>query len=86
MRVTVRLFGGYREAIGRDRLEVEVPELGTVEAAWAAVVDRHPVLDQYRPYTLFALGNDYVQAEHPLRPGDELCFFPPVSGGARRGR
>lgn len=53
-----------------------------MEAAWAAVVDRHPQLAGYRPFTLFAVGQDYVPAEHPLKAGDELCLFPPVSGGA----
>lgn len=81
MRVRVRLFARYREAAGQERLEVDLPEDGTVEAAWSAVVARHPALAQYRPYTLFAVGHDYVSPEHPLKPGDELCLFPPVSGG-----
>ena len=78
----MRLFARYREAIGRERLEVEVPEGGTVEAAWQAVVVRHPELGRYRPFTLFAVGHDYVQPDHTLRPGEELCLFPPVSGGS----
>jgi len=82
VQVRVRLFARYREATGRERLEVDLPEGGTVEAAWAAVVDRHPQLAGYRPFTLFAVGQDYVQAEHPLKAGDELCLFPPVSGGS----
>ena len=82
MRIGVRLFARYREAAGRERLEVEVPDGGTVEAAWSAVVDRHPQLIPYRPFTLFAVGNEYVDAEHRLAPSDELCLFPPVSGGS----
>jgi MoaE-MoaD fusion protein len=82
VRVGVQLFARYREAAGRDRLEVDLPEGGTVEAAWQAVTERFPVLSRYRPFTLFALDNDYVAPDHPLRPGDELCLFPPVSGGA----
>lgn len=81
MRVGVRLFAGYREAAGRERIEVELPEGGTVEAAWAAIVECHPELSRYRAFTLFAVGNDYVSADHPLRDGEELCLFPPVSGG-----
>jgi molybdopterin converting factor small subunit len=45
------------------------------------VVDRHPQLAPYRPFTLFAVGHDYVEDDHRLKPGDELCLFPPVSGG-----
>jgi molybdopterin synthase catalytic subunit len=82
VRIGVRLFARYREAAGRERLEVELPDGGTVEAAWSAVVDRHPQLTPYRPFTLFAVGNEYVGAEHRLAPSDELCLFPPVSGGS----
>jgi MoaE-MoaD fusion protein len=82
MTVRVRLFARYREAAGRDRLDLDLPDGGTVESAWNAVVARHPDLAPYRPYTLFAVGHDYVGADHRLRPGDELCFFPPVSGGS----
>jgi molybdopterin synthase catalytic subunit len=83
VRVRVRLFARYREATGRERLEVDLPDGGTVEQAWSAVVGRHPELQPYRPHTLFAVGHDYVTAEHRLRADDEVCLFPPVSGGAR---
>lgn len=82
MKVQVRFFALYREAAGRDHVELELAEGGTVEAAWAAVAERYPVLRPYRPHTLFAVGQDYVAPEHPLRPGDEVCLFPPVSGGS----
>ena len=82
MRVRVRLFARYREATGRERLDLELPEDGTVEHAWAAIVGRHPELEPYRPFTLFAVGTEYVEPEHRLAPDDELCLFPPVSGGA----
>jgi molybdopterin synthase catalytic subunit/molybdopterin converting factor small subunit len=83
LKVEVRLFARYREAAGHDRVELELPEGGTAEAAWEAVSHRFPVLGPYRPFTLFAVRNDYVRPDHALREGDELCLFPPVSGGAR---
>ena len=82
MKVQVRLFARYREAAGRDRVELDLPEGGTVEAAWEAVTSRFPSLSAYRPFTLFAVGNDYVGPERSLLPGEELCLFPPVSGGS----
>jgi molybdopterin converting factor subunit 1 len=82
VRVRVLLFARYREATGQERVDVELPDGGTVETAWKAMVDRHPELAQYRPYTLFAVGHDYVEPDHRLRPDDELCLFPPVSGGS----
>jgi MoaE-MoaD fusion protein len=82
MKVQVRLFARYREAVGRDRVDLELPEGGTAQAAWEAVSHRFPVLGPYRPFTLFAVRNDYIEPSHTLREGDELCLFPPVSGGA----
>jgi molybdopterin synthase catalytic subunit/molybdopterin converting factor small subunit len=82
VRVRVHLFARYREAAGRQQVDLDLPEGGTVETAWKAIVTHHPQLEQYRPYTLFALGHDYVEADHPLKSGDELLLFPPVSGGS----
>ncbi|HKZ04998.1 MAG TPA: molybdenum cofactor biosynthesis protein MoaE [Methylomirabilota bacterium] len=82
MKVQVRLFARYREAAGRDRVEIDLPEGGTVETAWDAVTSRFPALSAYRPFTLFAVDQDYVPPDRALRPGDELCLFPPVSGGS----
>ena len=28
-----------------------------------------------------AVNQDYAQPEDPVRPGDEVAFFPPVTGG-----
>ena len=60
MRIRVRLFARYREAAGRERIELELPEGETVESAWSAVTERLPELARYRPYTLFAVGHEYV--------------------------
>jgi molybdopterin converting factor subunit 1 len=81
MRVGVRLFARYREATGRERVEVEVPAGATVEDVWTAVAAAHPVLRPYRPHTFFAVENDYVEPERRVEPGEEIACFPPVSGG-----
>lgn len=28
-----------------------------------------------------AVNQDYVPLDHPVKPGDEVAFFPPVTGG-----
>ena len=81
VRVPVHLFARYREAAGRDRVEVDVPDGATVEDVWAALTVAHPALARYRPHTLFAVGNEYVGPDRPVRPGEEVACFPPVSGG-----
>ncbi len=83
MQVNVRLFARYREAVGHDRLELELPVGATVEAVWAEVVRAYPALAPFGPHTLFAVGPDYVERDRPLQGGEELYLFPPVSGGRR---
>jgi molybdopterin converting factor subunit 1 len=82
VKVAVLLFARYREAVGRDRVEVDVPAGATVEEIWRALSAAHPALARYRPHTLFAVGNEYVTADRPVHPGEELACFPPVSGGS----
>jgi molybdopterin converting factor small subunit len=82
VRVPVALFARYREAVGRGRVEVDVADSATVEDVWTALAAVHPVLSRYRPHTLFAVGTDYVEPDRPVRPGEEVACFPPVSGGA----
>jgi molybdopterin synthase sulfur carrier subunit len=33
------------------------------------------------PNTLMAVNMEYVTQDHPVKDGDEVAFFPPVSGG-----
>ena len=73
MQVQVRLFARYREAAGRDRVELDLPEGGTVETAWEAVTSRVPSLSAYRPFTLFAVDNDYVGPERPPQIADNYA-------------
>jgi sulfur-carrier protein len=82
VRIPVALFARFREAVGRGRVEVEVAEGATVEDVWTALAAAHPALTRYRPHTLFAVGTDYVPANHQVRAGEEVACFPPVSGGA----
>ena len=40
-----------------------------------------PSLENYRTSALFAVNSDFVGLDTPVRDGDEIAIFPPVSGG-----
>ena len=75
MSITVRLFASLRERIGFDETRLdETPS--KVAEAWQRVTDIE------RPSnTLAAVNHEYVDLDHPLADGDEVAFFPPVTGG-----
>jgi MoaD family protein len=80
-RVRVRLFAIQRELAGAREIAIELAPGATIEAAWAAVVERHPVLAPGRPSVRFARNGEYADPETALADGDELAIIPPVSGG-----
>jgi molybdopterin synthase catalytic subunit len=81
-RIRVRLFAIQRELAGAREVPIELEPGATIEAAWAAVVERHPVLGPGRPSVRFARNGEYADPGTTLADGDEVAIIPPVSGGA----
>lgn len=82
MHISVRAFAGYREAIGARALYLDVDADSTVAQAWDALRARYPRLDALPQPAAFAVNDEYVRPDTPLRDEDELVLVPPVSGGA----
>ncbi len=81
MKVKIRVFAGLREAVGREELDLELPEGATVAIAIDRMVETWVAAADYRDRLLLARNHEYVDAETQLADGDELGVFPPVSGG-----
>ena len=84
IQVRVRLFAVQRELAGTREVQLELAEGADVEAVWAALVARFPVLAPGRPSLRFALNGDYADPVTAISDGDEVAMIPPVSGGAER--
>lgn len=80
--VKVLLFARLSELAGTRRTEVEIGEGLTVADAYALISERHPALAELNGVVMYAVNSEYVEATHPLKPGDELALIPPVSGGS----
>ena len=78
MRIQVRFFAGLRERTGISEREVTVPENTTVAQVWSLLVEKEPLSDN----VLAAKNMEYVEFDSQLADGDEVAFFPPVTGGA----
>lgn len=77
MGITVKFFASLREQLGRGDDRVDTTSPITAEQVWTQVTDGKPI----PPNTLIAVNMEYVKSDHPITDGDEVAFFPPVTGG-----
>ena len=77
MKVSILYFASLRETVGKagDQLETDMPL--TADMAWIIATNNLSRPDN----TLIAINQEYVDADTQLSDGDELAFFPPVTGG-----
>jgi molybdopterin synthase sulfur carrier subunit len=81
--LTIRFFARLREELATDTLELParsnqtagdlLAELAARGGAWAQLEGDQPVM--------IAVNQVMAKPSTPVRPGDEVAFFPPVTGG-----
>jgi len=80
--IKVLFFAQVRELVGTSSLEMPAgfPDVATLRDALAQKDDRWALaLDAGK--LLAAVNQTLVPMSHPLKAGDEVAFFPPVTGG-----
>ncbi len=82
MKITIKLFARLRELAGAGSLNRSLPEPATVTDVLALLENEFPAWAQAAPRTVAALNQEFVNLDARLSDGDEVAFFPPVSGGS----
>jgi sulfur-carrier protein len=77
MTITVRYFASLKESLGRDSDRLATGAATTVAEVWAQVVP----LREPPPNLLAAVNLEYANFQSAVKDGDEVAFFPPVTGG-----
>ena len=77
MTISVRYFASLKDRLGRSNDQLEAQEGLTVAGVWESL---HPDLPM--PATvLSAVNREYGDPDQIVKDGDEVAFFPPVTGG-----
>ncbi|QXI40885.1 molybdopterin converting factor subunit 1 [Pseudomonas xantholysinigenes] len=81
MKVKVMYFARYRELLGLDseRLEGAFRCVDDVRQALVARGGQHALLAEQN--LMCARNEELCRLDEPLEEGDEVAFFPPVTGG-----
>jgi molybdopterin synthase sulfur carrier subunit len=76
MTITVRYFASLKERIGRTQDQLAYRDHLTVLNVWQLLNNQ-----ELPANTLTAVNMDYVELDYVVHDGDEVAFFPPVTGG-----
>ena len=80
MEVRVRYFGQFRDFTGKREEQMTVPDGLNVEAMREHVRGLYSKIAA-KEEVLVAVNGNFGELDQVIKPGDEVAFFPPVSGG-----
>jgi molybdopterin synthase sulfur carrier subunit len=81
VRVKVLFFGRLKDVVGHAEESFDLADASTIEELFALYAARIPELAKYRSSVVASRNQEFASWDTPLRPGDEVAFLPPVSGG-----
>lgn len=77
MTIKVKLFGSLREQNPRAAKEIEAAGVASPEQVWSIAT----AMDAMPDHIVCAINHEHRDSDHPVVDGDEVAFFPPVTGG-----
>ena len=77
MSIKIRYFASLGDRLGRQEDQLQAEGAITVTEVWRRATDDEPM----PPNLLMAVNQEYAEADQAVNDGDEVAFFPPVTGG-----
>ena len=81
MSLRILFFASLADISGMRETSVDAAGFTDVKSVFEKFAKEFPKLDSYRAGVLFAVNSEFAEPDSPVRDGDEIAFFPPVSGG-----
>lgn len=82
MKVTVQFFSFFRQLVGGNELQLDLPSRATVGDLLAELHRRFPRLREAEKTTLVAVGVEFAKREDKLNDGAVVSLMPPLQGGS----
>jgi molybdopterin synthase catalytic subunit len=79
--ITVLYFAGAKDATGKRRESIKLPEYTTIRELLLVISSTHPRLRNILNSMNVAVNYKVVNVDAILKEADEVALLPPVSGG-----
>ncbi|MCJ8322203.1 MAG: molybdopterin converting factor subunit 1 [Colwellia sp.] len=81
--IKIVFFAALREQLGCSELSLDPTNILTINQLKQALIEHQPQWQTFieNNALLSAINHDMVDGEHLIKSGDEIAFFPPVTGG-----
>lgn len=80
MQLTVIGFGIAKDILGKNTIEIELPETASVAQLKVHLYNRYPAFKKLKSLAI-AVNSEYAQDDLTLQVKDDIVLIPPVSGG-----
>jgi molybdopterin synthase sulfur carrier subunit len=78
MSIKVRYFASLKETLGRTEDVKSYPDPVSLRELWLACAPGIPLTDNI----LVAVNMEFADLDTIVHDGDEVAFFPPITGGS----
>lgn len=83
MQINILFFATIRDLVGQKRLTLELDDsTQTVADVRQELMNQYPAITDNIKIALAAINEEFAFNTDTIKDGDEVAFFPPVSGGS----
>ena len=81
--IRVLFLAQLREQLGTAELQIADDSVDSIQVLKQYLVTAHPQWEQFLSNSrlLVAVNHEYAKTDVAIKSGDEVAFFPPVTGG-----
>ena len=81
MKIKALFFASCRDIVGTRQMEIDIEDGARVRELRTELLAHYPRLAALDNVLSIAVNSEYVDDSTLLKPGDQVAFIPPVSGG-----
>lgn len=81
MKITVKLYGRYKDIAGRDNIQFDITDDTTIRDIVNAFIKQYPVVEKDKGHMMVIKNNIYTSYDTMVSKEDEIALSPPVVSG-----